>query len=354
MKSRRLANIQWQLSLFGAAIAGLASVVTITIFLQTLGLDVLALATLRWLQMPVLAVIAAFIIALGLLAGYRYGNRQKRRLEQVVESILHYERGDFGHRAPPLGDDEIGLVAHHLNEMAGWVEGHVASLQRLSTQQAQWREQVKKAAIIEERQRLARELHDAVSQQLFAISMMSSAALEQLPGDESPLRRQINAIETMAGKAQNEMRALLLHLRPAVLEGKGLRQGLDEFLTAFRERNPIHVRWEIAELPPLPRGVEDHLFRIVQEALSNVLRHSRATAVTVRLQVVGRQVRLKILDDGVGFSTGQAKASSYGLQVIRERASEIGGVAEVFSMPGQGTQVEVKVPIVEDQGERAE
>ncbi len=354
MRRSRLANIQWRLSLFGAVVAGLMAVVTTVVILGALRLDFLTLLDIQWLQIPILVLIAALALALGLLAGYRYGNRLKRRLECLWESILHFERGDFGHRVPALGDDEIGLVADRLNEMAERVERHVASLQRLSTLQAQWREQVKKAAIIEERQRLARELHDAVSQQLFAISMMSSAVLEQIPEGDNPLRRQISAIETMAGKGQNEMRALLLHLRPTVLEGKGLKEGLGELLATFRARHSIQVRWEVGELPPLPKGVEDHLFRIVQEGLANILRHSRATTVTVRLQVANRQVRLKILDDGVGFNTGQAKPSSYGLQVIQERASEIGGVAEVISFPGKGTQVEVKVPMVEDLGERSE
>jgi two-component system, NarL family, sensor histidine kinase LiaS len=354
MKRSRLANTQWRLTLFGAAVAGLASAATIAVLLQALSLDVLTALALRWLQTPVLVLILVLALAAGLLAGYGYGNRLKRRLERLVESILHFERGDFGHRAPPLGDDEIGLVADHLNEMAGRVELHAASLQRLSTEQAQWREQVKKAAILEERQRLARELHDAVSQQLFAISMMSSAVLEQIPAGQDPLQRQISAIESMAGKAQSEMRALLLHLRPAVLEGKGLKQGLEELMAAFRERHRLQVRWEVGELPPLPRGIEDHLFRIVQEGLSNVLRHAEAKTVMVRLQAVGRQVRLKIIDDGVGFTPDQVKASSYGLRSIRERASEIGGVAEVISFPGQGTQVEITVPFVEDQGERTQ
>lgn len=354
MKRSRLANLQWRLTLFGAAVGGLVALVTIVLLLWALQLDILTLVAVRWLEIPVLTWMVAVAAGGGLLAGYRYGNRLKRRLERLVESILRFEHGDFGHRAPPLGEDEIGMVADHLNEMAGRVELHVASLQRLSTEQAQWREQVKKAAIIEERQRLARELHDAVSQQLFAISMMTSALLEQIPEGENPLRRQIGAVETMAGRAQNEMRALLLQLRPAVLEGKGLKQGLEELLAAFRDRHHVQVRWEIAELPPLPKGVEDHLFRIVQESLSNILRHAQATTVTVRLQAVSRQVRLKISDDGVGFAPGEAKASSYGLQSIRERAGEIGGVAEVISFPGKGTQVEVKVPVVEEQGERGE
>jgi two-component system, NarL family, sensor histidine kinase LiaS len=354
MRRSRLGNIQWQLSLFGAVVAGLAAAVTIAVALRALRLDLLTLLAIQWLQTPVLVLIAALTLVAGLVAGYGVGNRLKRRLQRLVESILYFERGNFGHRVPALGEDEIGVVADHLNEMARRVEGQVASLQRLSTQQAQWREQERKAAIFEERQRLARELHDAVSQQLFAISMMTSAVLEQLQADDLPLRRQISAIGTMAGTAQNEMRALLLHLRPAVLEGRGLKEGLEKLLAAFRESQSIQVRWEVAELPPLPKGVEDHLFRIVQEGLSNVIRHARAATVTVRLYAVNRQVRLKIIDDGAGFSPGEAKASSYGLQSIRERASEIGGVAEVISFPGKGTQVEVKVPIVENQGESAE
>ncbi|HYG57398.1 MAG TPA: sensor histidine kinase [Symbiobacteriaceae bacterium] len=349
----RLANIQWRLTLFGAAVAGLAFAVSTAVILVSLRMSVLTLLGIRWLQIPVLVWVAAFALIAGLLAGYRYGNRLKRRLERLVETTLHFGQGNFGQRAPALGEDEIGLVAGHLNEMAQRVERQVASLQRLSTQQAQWREQERQAAVAEERQRLARELHDAVSQQLFAISMMTSAVLEQVREEDKLLRRQISSIETMAGNAQNEMRALLMHLRPAILAGKGLKEGLEELLAAFRERQSIQVRWEAGDLPPLPKGVEDHLFRIVQEGLSNVLRHAGATAVTVRLHAVNRQVRLKIIDNGSGFDPAQARSTSYGLQSIKERASEIGGVAEVISFPGKGTQVEVKVPVVEDRGEGA-
>lgn len=349
-----LTTLQWRLSLFGAAAAALAALLTLIATAGALQLDPFTLLTLRWLGLPVLLLILLLALPAGLLAGYRYGSRVHRRLDQLVEAVRHYERGDFGYPVPPPGDDEIGRLAQHLGAMATQVGQHAASLQRLATQQAEMREQVRQAAVTEERQRLARELHDAVSQQLFAISMLSSAVIEQVPDEQAPLRQQLAAIETMAGRAQTEMRALLMHLRPAVLEGKGLKEGLDDLLEAFRQRHPIEVRWEVGALPPLPRGVEDHLFRIVQEALSNVLRHAQARRVTVRLGVAQRQVRLKIVDDGVGFDPGRARSASYGLQVIAERASEIGGVASVVSVPGRGTQVEVTVPLVGDPGERAE
>ncbi|MBP2017739.1 NarL family two-component system sensor histidine kinase LiaS [Symbiobacterium terraclitae] len=349
----RLINMQWRLTLFGAAVAAGAAALALVIVAGAFELDLPTLLAVRWLGTPVLPLGLGAALALGLLAGYWIGNRTKRRLERIIAAILQFERGHLSHRLPPLGEDEIGLVATHLNEMARRVERQVASLQRLTAQQAGWQEQVRRAAVAEERQRLARELHDSVSQQLFAISMLTSAVVEQVPDDGGPLRRQLKAVEEMAARAQDEMRALLLHLRPAVLEGKGLKEGLDDLLRALQERQSLQIRWAVDDLPPLPKGIEDHLFRIAQEGLSNVLRHARARTVTLRVHAGDRQIRLKIVDDGVGFVPEEAKGSSYGLQSIHERASEIGGAVEVVSVPGRGTQLTVTVPIV-DQGERAE
>lgn len=108
--------------------------------------------------------------------------------------------------------------------MAKRVEGQVASLQKLSNERAEWQVQMKKSVVSEERQRLARELHDAVSQQLFAISMMTSAILEGMKEKDEKILKQMRLVERMAGDAQNEMRALLLHLRPITLEGKDLKK----------------------------------------------------------------------------------------------------------------------------------
>ncbi|HEU5138395.1 MAG TPA: ATP-binding protein, partial [Bacillales bacterium] len=126
-----------------------------------------------------------------------------------------------------------------------------------------------------------------------------------------------------------------------------LKEGLEELLGEFESKQPLDIQWEIADVPKLAKGIEDHLFRIVQEGMSNVFRHSQATSVTIRLGTAGGQLYLRIIDNGIGFNMEHSKPSSYGLQSIQERANEIGGVADIISFPGKGTQIEVKVPIVE-------
>ncbi|GAA5344129.1 HAMP domain-containing sensor histidine kinase [Planifilum fimeticola] len=351
MKGNRLTRIQWRITRFALWVCLAVSALVLTAVLVYYRLDPAILWAGERFSVPLILLVLLIVVAVGSLAGYWFGNQLKKRLENLLESALKYERGQFSHRIPPLGDDEIGRVAEHLNRMARRVEQQVASLQKLTTERARWQEQMKQSVVTEERQRLARELHDAVSQQLFAVSMLLSAVRENLPEDH-PVHGRIATAEKVAGDAQNEMRALLMQLRPATLEGKGLKEGLKELLAELKDKQPLKIEWEIADLPDLPKGIEDHLFRIVQESLSNVLRHSRATSVTLRLVAAPRQIHLKIVDNGVGFDMNKVKRTTYGLQSIQERANEIGGVAEVISFPGKGTQVDVKIPLVDEEGEQ--
>ncbi|HET7578232.1 MAG TPA: sensor histidine kinase [Bacillales bacterium] len=348
MKEKKLTSIRWRLVKFSAWACVTAAFFLVVVLLEFGQIQFLPLLSENWIGIPLVALLIALVLAIGALFGYLSGNELKKRFESLMQSILAFERGNYGHRVEALGDDEIGIMGDHLNQMAERVEKQVASLQKLSTEKAEWQEQLKKTAVSEERQRLARELHDAVSQQLFAISMMTSAVLENMDTADERVKKQMAAVEKMAGDAQNEMRALLLHLRPATLEGKGLKEGVEELLAELAAKQPIDIRWEVADLPGVSKGIEDHLFRIVQEALSNVFRHSHATTVTVRLGITNRQIFLRIFDNGVGFDMGKPRASSYGLQSIQERVNEIGGVAEIISFPGKGTQIEVKVPITND------
>lgn len=187
-------------------------------------LDPMILLSTRWFGIPFFCILLIVSLAIGISAASVFGYQHKKRLDQLVESILKFENGNFAYRLPSLGDDEIGLAADQLNEMAKRVEGQVASLQKLSNERAEWQAQMKKSVVSEERQRLARELHDAVSQQLFAISMMTSAILEGMKEKDEKILKQMQLVERMSGDAQNEMRALLLHLRPITLEGKDLKK----------------------------------------------------------------------------------------------------------------------------------
>lgn len=348
MKRRKLVNVQWRVIQYTVGAAVLATAVALVVAGYMENVELGRLLFHRVWGIPSGAFLLVVVLAVGAAFGYVFGKSLKKRLEELVAAILRFERGNYAYRVPDLGDDEIGQAALHLNAMAEHIENQVASLQKLSSEKAKWNEELKHAAIAEERQRLARELHDAVSQQLFAISMLSSAVRETHRVDPEATPKQLAIIEEMAGHAQNEMRALLLHLRPARLDGKGLKQGVEELLAEFQAKQPINIKWKIDDVAGMPKGVEDHLFRIVQEGLSNVLRHSKAKTLNVRLIRSEKQIHLKITDDGIGFDVNAQKASSYGLKSIRERVSEIGGVVEIFSMPGKGTEIDVKVPVIKE------
>lgn len=219
------------------------------------------------------------------------------------------------------------------------LESQRKSLARISNERAETQDQIIQERLIMERQRLARELHDSVSQQLFAASMLLSSMTEQQGASPGLLQT-----EKMVQQAQLEMRALLLHLRPAALHDKSLRQGLFELVSELKEKVYFTIEHKLEEVP-LPKGAEDHLFRIAQETLSNTLRHSKATEVHILFIERDNFAILRIQDNGVGFESEQSKSTSYGLKHIEERAIEIGATSKIVSVPSEGTIVEVKVPI---------
>lgn len=208
-----------------------------------------------------------------------------------------------------------------------------------------WTEKVKFSAVIEERQRLARELHDAVSQQLFAISMTATAVSRTIERDWERAKRQVQLIEEMAAVAQSEMRALLLHLRPVHLDGKNLGQALTALVDELKQKVPMTISLEVDDTIVLQPNAEDHLFRIAQEALSNTLRHSKAESMDIRLLQSGNQVHMSLQDSGVGFDLEAKKQTSYGLLTMEERVNELGGSLQMISKPGEGTLIHICVPM---------
>lgn len=165
MKRNRLSSIQWQ---FVRVSIMICLVITIIIFLL-LSIDrpkemAMLLKQAKW-GIPFVVQFALISIVVGAIFGYWIGHHVKKRLEIITKAALAYERGNFSYRLPNIGEDEIGQISVHLNEMAKRIEAQVSSLQRLSSEKAEWNETLKQKAITEERQRLARELHDAVSQQ---------------------------------------------------------------------------------------------------------------------------------------------------------------------------------------------
>lgn len=196
-----------------------------------------------------------------------------------------------------------------------------------------------------ERHRIARELHDSVSQQLFAAAMLLSTVEAEADSLPEHIQSQVNVTSKIVGDAQSEMRALLLHLRPIKLDGKSLKQGIEQILDELKTKLPIDISHEIEEIK-LTEVVEDHLFRIIQELISNVLRHAQASELEVYFRKTEDFYQLRFVDDGKGFDMLEKKNSGHGLRNIKERISGLGGNVRIISFPGQGTTVELRVPLI--------
>jgi len=347
MESKKIANMVWRQMgesvLFSLGIGALMVYLLIQAGLIS---DVR-----RWdALLPYALSAVGLLVAAGAAFGFLRGYPIRQRLRLLSETMRMLEKGTPGPPLPPLGQDEIGMLGEQLRKLVRKWEDQVSALQRLSSHNAELASKARITAAMEERQRLARELHDAVSQQLFAISMTATAVSRTLEQDLEKARRQIELIEEMAVAAQSEMRALLLHLRPIPLEGKRLAQAIPELVKEMRAKVPIGIHLDMDPDLHLSPGMEDHLFRIVQEAMSNTLRHARASRMDIEMHRRGDTVLLIIRDNGVGFDLNEKKQASYGLMNMEERVLELGGSFHLATAPGKGTRIEIRVPVMAEGG----
>lgn len=214
-----------------------------------------------------------------------------------------------------------------------------AELAAIAIRNAQTFEQAQAQAAEEERQRLARDLHDAVSQTLFSANMIAETLPRLFERNPDDVLTGLNKLSQLTKGALAEMRTLLLELRPASFEQSDLRVLLDHLATAFTGRTqvPVQLGGELAV--SLPPDVKIVFYRVAQEALNNVLKHARATQVWIRLGTVDDTVILRIEDDGRGFNLHDVSAERMGLAIMRERAASIDAKCEVNSSADEGTEV---------------
>jgi len=194
-------------------------------------------------------------------------------------------------------------------------------------------------AVSEERSRLARELHDAVTQTLFSASLVAEVLPQLWQRNREEALRRLEELRQLNRGALAEMRTLLLELRPAALERVELPDLLRQLADALRSRTRLDITVEADKPCVVPSEVKLAFYRIAQEALNNVVKHARAKEVNVRLRCSGSAVELEIVDDGKGFDPTELSAEHHGLRIMRERAEGIGAQLTVKSEPGQGTQV---------------
>jgi PAS domain S-box-containing protein len=200
--------------------------------------------------------------------------------------------------------------------------------------------QAQEIAVIEERQRLARDLHDAVTQTLFTASIMAESLTRQTKRDPEKMLQNLNTLHELARGALAEMRTLLLELRPANLVNTGMSDLLRQLTEAARARKKITFDLRLTEKQTLPPSAHIAVYRIAQESLNNIIKHAQANAVTVEFYNDAEAMTLRIIDNGLGFASG-SQSSGMGLRMMRERAEEIGAALEVSSAPKGGTQITV-------------
>jgi signal transduction histidine kinase len=229
----------------------------------------------------------------------------------------------------------------------------LASHAAIAIDQARLFEDSRELALVQERGRLARELHDAMSQSLFSLQLSAETAGRLLERDPAGAAEQLTAVRALAGRVAAELRTTVEGLRPADLERDGLVATLDAQLTVAGRARDVPVEFEAGELPELDPDDEHQILRIAQEAVTNALRHADAERVRVTLGAeagpdagAGGALVLRVSDDGRGFdpSARAVRARRLGLTSMNERAASLGGSLTVTSASGEGTTVELRIP----------
>jgi signal transduction histidine kinase len=264
---------------------------------------------------------------LGTLFGSITANRLVKRFRRVSTAADAWSHGDFGESIDDPAGDEISQLAHSLNSMAGQLQTLVRRRQEM--------------AVSEERNRLARDLHDSAKQLAFAASARLGAAVELYDQDPQLAKPHLLEAEELVDKVRKELTDLILELRPADLETGGLAPALHRYAIDWAHHSDIEIEMQVHGEGTLPLQVEQTLFRIAQEALANTARHSQARHAEIALIYNEDAVTLTIVDDGRGFDPGDQQ-SGVGLQSMRERAEMIGGTLTLRTQPGEGTLVSVR------------
>ena len=333
VKALKVASVQWR------------------VVLQLFVCHCLIVAVAVIYRVPVLPIFTACLLSFVLLLNIPYN---LHLLEITLERLAR------GFSVEPLSLRlrwplaRLFVLVNTLGQQTGQ---QVQREQRNVAYRDQLLQQVSKTATQEERNRLARDLHDSIKQQIFSIVVNAAAVKARWESNPAGARKAVDDIERTAQEAQVEMQALLQQLRPTALENVGLIESLRMQCQALGYRIDAEITAELSELPPdelLLVGAQEMIFRIVQEGFANIARHARATHVWLSLRQQRDALLVEIGDDGQGFDLAQVneRPQSYGgmgLSNVRERVNDMGGTLTVWSLPGKGTTLHLCIPLVNSQ-----
>lgn len=270
-----------------------------------------------------------------------------------------FTRPPFSHIRSWLGvplqvqERVIGIIAVDRQQFDGYTEEEVrlttafADQAALALENARLYQQAEQLAVVEERNRLARELHDSVTQSLYSLTLFAEVGRRAAEaGNLSQVVDYLIRLGQVTQQALKEMRLLVYELRASALEAEGLIGALQHRLDAVEKRAGIEARLEVGEMVELPAMVEEGLYRIAQEALNNALKHALATLVIVRINATAEGVELEVIDNGQGFSPALVhNTGGMGLMSMQERAGQLNGALTIWAEPGAGARIKIKAPI---------
>jgi NarL family two-component system sensor histidine kinase LiaS len=275
-------------------------------------------------------LIVSVIALIGIVTGALISANLRSRVMRIARAAATWSQGDFSAPIRDRSSDELGQLARDLNAMAEQIQTLLASRQAL--------------AVVEERNRLARDLHDTVKQHVFANALLVRAARKQLDRDPEAASARLEEAERLAEQTQQELIDLIKALRPAALADKGLMGMLRAYAGEWSQRTGVTVDLRAQGERLTPLDMEEAYYRVAQEALTNVARHSNATRVEIQLTWMDVALDMTMRDDGQGFVVEEANGKGLGLASMRERVEALGG-ALTISSGGDGTFLEARAPL---------
>ncbi len=290
----------------------------------------------------------------GSLAGRAVLSGQPELFNEVEKLNLEYlrDRGIKSLLAAPLKVESTTLgVLDVINKVGGFTREDVRIISLFADQaavvieQTQLHQQVEQIAVMEERQRLSRELHDSVTQALYSVNLYAEAARRALKSGKTDVALEnLKSLREMTREALLEMRLLVFELHPSILEKEGLVAALQARLAAVEGRSGLKTGISVEGERRLPLSIEEELYRIAQEGLANSVKHAKARSIKIDLRYTEKDVCMELCDDGAGFDLQAADGSGgLGLRGIRERARKLGADLSIESSPGTGTRLRVIV-----------
>jgi signal transduction histidine kinase len=217
----------------------------------------------------------------------------------------------------------------------------------IAIENARLYERGRELSFVEERNRLARDLHDSVVQKLFGVALAAQSAATLFERDRESARAQVEKLQELTQDAIQELRSLIFQLRPPAVESDGLAAALEKHVQVLRRVHRQDIELRTTGKPRLRPAVDDEVFRIAQEALHNAIRHAAAARLEVALAEDEERLVLTVRDDGVGFDPGATahRSRRLGLTSMEERAASLGGTLGIDSTPGEGTTISLEVPL---------